>query len=471
MQEENKLFLYGLAVMICSFPLIINIQFLLAQLSSPTDESTTHPTLTTLTKRINHLPAANNDSAITDEDTTVNINVLANDSDIDGDSLNVTGATHAKNGTTEFNSANNTISYTPTANFFGADAFDYTISDNNNGTASAKVRVTVSPLNDKPVAVNDTVNTTIGVPVNINVLANDSDIDGDSLNVTSVIAAPKNGTADFNKTSQIITYTPKTNFSGDDSFEYNVSDGNKGGLDTGTVTITVNEALGVVKSFFEEQGNGINIDQKTLLKVLFERPRPIPEGSYNIHIEGQVIGTNGSGISDEDIFVVFRGPNTQYQHTAKTDASGHFDFFPNAGNNIRLDKGTYVANASAPKIDNLNNSAQLIVLAGATSVPPEIWYSLFGLIPAFLIPSGVGAAIGWIQRRNLRQYREIIDNTYHTFEKSHKERQECLDRLDELEKKITIELEKKIPGISQKHYDLLMTRISDSKDKMKNTSS
>src|SRR3989440_7557798 len=78
------------------------------------------------------------------------------------------------------------VLFTPAANFNGTATIGYSISDGNGGTASALITVTVSPANDPPVAVDDAANTAEDVPVTISALDNDSDVDGDSLNITSV---------------------------------------------------------------------------------------------------------------------------------------------------------------------------------------------------------------------------------------------------------------------------------------------
>ena len=96
--------------------------------------------------------------------------------------------------------------------------------------------VSVSSANSAPVAIADSATTVEGVAVDIAVLANDTDADLDTLSIASV-TAPDNGTAVVSGVD--VTYTPDTGFSGDDSFDYVVEDGN-GGSDTGTVTVTVN---------------------------------------------------------------------------------------------------------------------------------------------------------------------------------------------------------------------------------------
>ena len=182
-------------------------------------------------------PVGVDDTASTSEDTTVsNINVLGNDTDIDGDTLSVQGTPTAPNGTVSVN-VDGTLNYTPDANFNGTDTITYTVSDGNGGTDAATVTVTVSAVNDGPVGVDDTASTSEDTTVsNINVLGNDTDIDGDTLSVSGTPTAP-NGTVTVN-VDGTLNYTPDANFNGTDTITYTVSDGN-GGTDTATVTVTV----------------------------------------------------------------------------------------------------------------------------------------------------------------------------------------------------------------------------------------
>ena len=90
-----------------------------------------------------------------------------------------------------------------------------------------------------PVAVDDAASTTVNAAVTIEVLANDSDPDGDELVVDSILADPQHGSAQINA-DDTVTYTPDTDYFGSDSFTYVVSDG-RGGTDTADVTITINE--------------------------------------------------------------------------------------------------------------------------------------------------------------------------------------------------------------------------------------
>ncbi|RME30836.1 MAG: tandem-95 repeat protein, partial [Candidatus Zixiibacteriota bacterium] len=118
------------------------------------------------------------------------------------------------------------LTYTPAANYFGDDAFSYTVRDNENAKSNtATVSITVRPVNDPPVAVNDTAATSEESAVTIDVLQNDHDIDGTVSGATLVIVnPPANGTAGANLATGQITYTPGPEFAGTDVFKYTVAD-------------------------------------------------------------------------------------------------------------------------------------------------------------------------------------------------------------------------------------------------------
>ncbi|MBB1290143.1 tandem-95 repeat protein [Pseudoalteromonas sp. SR43-6] len=192
-------------------------------------------TLTITIKPVNDAPIANADTATMDEDAApILINVLANDSDEDGDSLAISTAS------ADIGSASvvgNQIQYTPAANTNGLATVTYTVSDNNGGTNTATVAVTITAVNDAPVANNDTATMAEdAAPILINVLANDSDEDGDSL----VISAASADVGSASVVGNQIQYTPAANTNGLATVTYTVSD-NNGGTNTATVAITITE--------------------------------------------------------------------------------------------------------------------------------------------------------------------------------------------------------------------------------------
>src|SRR5439155_319271 len=119
--------------------------------------------------------------------------------------------------------ANGSFTYTPAAGYTGADSFTYKANDGQLDSNVATVTITVSPVNDAPVARDDSATTDEDTAVVINVLANDSDVDGDSL-TAAVVSGPSHGTL-TPSANGTCTYTPAANFNGSDSFTYKANDG------------------------------------------------------------------------------------------------------------------------------------------------------------------------------------------------------------------------------------------------------
>jgi VCBS repeat-containing protein len=191
---------------------------------------------------VNDAPVAIDDAYSTDEDTLLVVSapgVLGNDTDVDGDDLDAAVVTVPDHGELTMN-PNGAFTYTPDANYNGSDSFTYTVSDGNGGSDLATVNLTVFPVADEPVAVDDSYNTNEDTTLNISaangVLRNDTDADNDTLSA-SVVSVPDHGALVLNADGSF-TYTPDANFNGTDSFTYRASDGN-GGSDVATVTLTV----------------------------------------------------------------------------------------------------------------------------------------------------------------------------------------------------------------------------------------
>jgi len=169
-------------------------------------------------------------------DGPTTLNVLSNDIDPDGDALTITslGAVPAGLGSAVVTGGGATISYTPGA--AGAVSFTYTVEDPS--SASSTATVTGSVVNQPPQAVDDnnfTVAASAGATV-LDVLANDSDPNGDGLTVTAVSATSGDGTVVVTSGGGSVTYMPGATAS--ETFTYTVSDG-AGGQDTALVTVTV----------------------------------------------------------------------------------------------------------------------------------------------------------------------------------------------------------------------------------------
>ena len=161
--------------------------------------------------------------------------VLFNDSDVEGSALTASVVTNPAHGTLTLN-ANGSYTYTPTANYNGTDSFTYRVSDGSLNSNTATVSITITAVNDAPVAGNDTITVLLNTSTRIDVRANDSDVDGNPL-TTSVVTGPAHGTVTVNADGSL-QYNPTTGYTGSDTITYRVNDGTVNS-NTATVTITV----------------------------------------------------------------------------------------------------------------------------------------------------------------------------------------------------------------------------------------
>ena len=233
-------------------------------------------TLTITESPINDTPTANDDTDNVFEDSsTVQIDVLANDTDPDsGDVLSISSVSIPDNGGTAVIN-NNQIDYTPALNFVGSETFTYTISDGNGGESTATVTLNVGGSNDAPIAQNDTPETLEDKAVLINVLSNDTDPDGDSLTISHVGNAT-NGTAVIQGNS--IKYTPQAHFYGTDTFSYTISDGEFS--DVATVTITVVSVNDLPEANFDTATG--QVGSNIIIQVLENDADPVEGSSLTV---------------------------------------------------------------------------------------------------------------------------------------------------------------------------------------------
>jgi hypothetical protein len=180
-------------------------------------------------------PVAVDDVLVVSEDGFGQVDVLRNDYDVNRDGLTVVDVGAATRGTVSFYGPAD-FEYTPDPDATGSDAVTYTISDGHDGTDTAIVHITIEPVNDAPVAADDTATVaegSTGTP--IPVLANDSDVDGDALVVTDAWGAAHGSLAFY---AGGVVYMPAPGYVGADGFDYVVDDGN-GGTAGATVALTV----------------------------------------------------------------------------------------------------------------------------------------------------------------------------------------------------------------------------------------
>jgi outer membrane protein OmpA-like peptidoglycan-associated protein len=196
---------------------------------------------TTRTNRrfVNRAPVAVADAYRVALGSTTTFDVIVNDTDPDpSETLTIVSVTSPSGGTATV--SGNRIVYVANATSLATDTFNYTIRDKDGLTATTTVTVTKfdatppPPANRPPVAVDDSITTSPGKPVTIDVLANDSDPDKDPLTIT-ITQMPRFGTATV--VNGRILYTPGPQFNRDgDLFTYTISDG-KGGTATAQVRV------------------------------------------------------------------------------------------------------------------------------------------------------------------------------------------------------------------------------------------
>jgi Big-like domain-containing protein len=194
----------------------------------------------------NSPPTAQDDGPYTtNEDTPLHISAdgpqgwRANDTDPDGDPLTPELVADATNGHVTVN-ADGSFDYTPNSNFSGDDSFSYRVNDGRGGLSNtATIRISVTPVNDAPVAAPDPYSTPAGQPLSVDapgVLGNDTDPDGDNL-TAELVTQPTNGLVTLNQDGSF-TYFPGAAASGtQETFTYNASDGTL--TSSATVTITI----------------------------------------------------------------------------------------------------------------------------------------------------------------------------------------------------------------------------------------
>jgi VCBS repeat-containing protein len=203
------------------------------------DGGTSAATVTITVNPVNDAPVAVDDSYSTNEDTPLTVvapGVLGNDTDADGDPLTAILLSDTSNGTLILN-ADGSFTYTPSANYNGPDGFTYIANDGTADSNVATVSITVNPVNDAPVANDDSIFTDMETPVTINVLANDTDGDGNLDPESTELTDFPEGFFE-NLGGGLILYRPSPGYVGFDSFTYRIWD-TDGLSDTAIVTIGV----------------------------------------------------------------------------------------------------------------------------------------------------------------------------------------------------------------------------------------
>ncbi|MCC3816021.1 tandem-95 repeat protein [Vibrio parahaemolyticus] len=235
---------------------------------------------------INDAPNAENDVITTEEDTSVTIDVLVNDSDVEGDVLSIQSASvPSEQGSVDI--VDGKLVFTPAENFNGEATITYIVTDGDL-TDEAKVTVTVTPVNDSPVAVDDTTSIQEDTAVTIDVLTNDTDVDGDKLSIESASVPKEQGTVEV--VDGKLVFTPAENFNGDAEITYTVTDGEL--TDEAKVTVTVNPVndaptikVEAVESITEDA-----VSTDTVVATLTVRDTDTPEEQLTVSLENNSNG-------------------------------------------------------------------------------------------------------------------------------------------------------------------------------------
>ncbi|EJG1091870.1 tandem-95 repeat protein, partial [Vibrio parahaemolyticus] len=227
------------------------------------------------------------DKATVVEDTPTIIKVLGNDTfEGDGKVVSLDANNGPANGTVSVN-PDGSVTYTPNDNYHGADSFTYIVTSGG-VSESTTVNVDVTPVNDVPVAKNDTATTQEDTAVTIDVLPNDTDIDGDTLRIDSASVPSDQGTVEI--VDGKLVFTPAENFNGNAEITYTVTDGQL--TDEAKVTVTVNPVnnaptikVDAVESITED---AVNTD--TVVATLTVRDTDTPEYQLAVSLENNSNG-------------------------------------------------------------------------------------------------------------------------------------------------------------------------------------
>jgi Ca2+-binding RTX toxin-like protein len=330
---------------------------------------------------VNDSPVAANNSVAATEDTPLVMtaaSLLANDSDVDGDSLTITGVGNATNGTVALNGGN--VVFTPASNYNGPASFTYTISDGHGGTSTATVNVTVAAVNDSPVGASNSVSATEDTPLVMtaaSLLANDSDVDGDSLTITGVGNAT-NGTVALNGGN--VVFTPAANYNGLASFTYTVSDGHGG-----TSTATVNVTVAAVNDAPTAVNDSVSATEDTPL-VLTPATLLANDGD----VEGNSLTITGVGNATHGN-VALNGGNVVFTPTANYSGPASFTYTVSDGQG-----GTSTATVSVNVVAQGGAAPEIDAAPAAGSEDAKIPLSISCDIPAGYGPSGVSILISGV---------------------------------------------------------------------------
>lgn len=347
------------------------------------DGSTSTAVVAITVTAIDDVPVAVADILVVAEDSGATSGNLATNDIPSGDGGNVwTLSTAAVNGVAVVN-PNGTFTYTPNANYNGADSFSYTITDVDGDTSIALVSIIITLVDDVPVAANDTLTVAEDSGVTVGNLALNDTPSGDGGNVWTLTTGATNGVAVVGPAGTY-TYTPNANYNGSDSFTYTITDVD-GDTSTATVAVTVtalNDAPVVVNGSGQvaQDGTfngslaplGTDIDGNPLTYSVVTQPL---HGTLNLSPDGNFVYSPAAGFSGADLFT-FQANDGQANSNVAVYNLNVLDLFtlvlsPVPGtiattrrDAVPLDNNAQLINVD-PSVNFANASIQVSIVAGA----------------------------------------------------------------------------------------------------------
>ncbi len=296
-------------------------------LVSDGDDDSLLATVSLTIQAVNDAPLADGQSLVTDEDTPLAITLTGSDIELDPLTFQIVdGPSHGTLGGTAPN-----LVYTPSSNYNGPDSFAFVARDGVANSLPATITLSVNPVNDAPVAVDDAASTPQDTAVLMSLLENDSDVDGPGLAIES-LSTPAHGTL-VNHGNGTVTYTPVAGYIGPDTFDYTVTDGELSNSATANVDV---QASQVTLTFSNTSPTTIRDWSTTTSTISVPTAMTILDVNVQLDI---------SHLRDQDLDIYLRSPDGTRVELF-TDVGGNGDNF--SGTVLDDQASTSITSGSAP---------------------------------------------------------------------------------------------------------------------------
>ncbi|WP_240036198.1 Ig-like domain-containing protein [Pseudoalteromonas sp. A757] len=319
-------------------------------------------TVTINMNAVEDAPTAVNDTLTTLEDASNSVNVLTNDSDPENNMVASSVSIKTQPTKGQLSVSNGVVTFTPTANANGSDSFTYTVKDSTQAESNeATVSITITPVNDLPVAANFTPNIDEDTPTSA-LTVRTSATDVEDTNPTGVIALesqPSKGQAAIDLSNGTITYTPNANETGNDSFTYSILDSEGGKSNIATISVNI----GAVNDRPVAGNDTVTTDEDTVttLTILANDSDVEDQGFDGSDI---ALEDKGDGVGNYDLATVTVGSDGVLTITPKQDQNGTltFTYTIEDSEGLRSEPATVTVNITAVNDAPVavNNTAQLL---------------------------------------------------------------------------------------------------------------